>query len=198
MIVPTTLFEKSKNDASQLRPTALLCSQLIAMAHNGFDTAILTGMQNTAFSSAAQLLLHAKAKGVQIDSVQFEDVLAQHVGPAATAPVSPAIIASYMSAAKMQHQIEARQLLADAVSLADISISDDSPASTERDLWVRACLHQLIEHSNTIGATMPMFANEQRAGIEHLLSRYPALTPALNEDATELQENEEANEYAPR
>ena len=198
MIVPTTLFETSNNDTAQLRPPALLCSQLIAMAHNGFDTTILTRMQNSAFASAAQFLLHATSKGVEIDNAQFENVLSQQVGPSAPAPVGPAIIASYMSAAKMQHQVDARQLLADAVSMAGILISADNPASIERDQWVRACLHQLVGHADTVGATMPMFANEQRSAIEHLVSRYPALTPAPIEDDAEFQEDEEANEYAPR
>lgn len=198
MIEPRTLLDKFPGEALQLRPPKLLCTQLVAMAHQGFDTTTLIGMQDTSFASAAQYVLHADAKGVSVNDARMESLLSQYVGPATAHPITADIVAAYMSSAKLQHQIGARQLLVDAADMAHITIRADSSASPLRDEWVRGSLGRLLEHADGAGATMPMFASEQRHAVDRLISRYPALAPTLDDQERDADDEEEAGDYAPQ
>jgi hypothetical protein len=198
MIEPRTLLDKFPGEALLRRPPDLLCTQLVAMAHQGFDTTTLIGMQDTAFASAAQYVLHADAKGVSVNDARMESLLSQYVGPTGAHPITADIVAAYMSSAKLQHQIGARQLLADAADMAHIAIQADSSAALLRDGWVRGSLDRLMEHAGGASATMPMFASEQRLAVDRLVSHYPALAPALDNQERDADDEEEAGDYAPR
>ncbi len=198
MIDPHTLLDKFPGEALKTRPPKLLCTQLVAMAHQGFDTTTLTAMQNTAFASVAQYVLHANAKGVSVNGPRMESLLSKYVGQASPHPITSDIVAAYMSNAKLQHQIGARQLLADAADMADITIPAHRSASLLRDQWVCGSLGQLLEHATSAGASMPMFASEQRLAVDRLISRYPALTPAFDDQERDADDEVEAGDYAPR
>jgi hypothetical protein len=199
MIDPTTLIDKVTH-SEMPRPwhSKLVCFQLIAMAQSGFDTDVLIRMQNAAFASAAQFVLHAEAKGLQVDDFHLERILTNYVGPSSASPLSADLLTEYMNSAKLHQQLGPRQLLVDAADLAAIELPGTSDACAARDAWLGATLRALGEHASGANASTPMFAAEQRRGIEQISRLVPAAMLELQVDDVTGDDDDDVSHHAPR